>query len=162
MPQKPQNNKNKAVFDIQKILGMLPHRYPFLLIDRVVEYEKGKSIVAIKNVTYNEAFFQGHFPGLKVMPGVLLVEAVAQAGGILLYLSIPEPEKKIVFLSKIDNAKFRKPVVPGDQVRLEVEILKMKTKFCHVRGRALVDGDVVVEGEVMASLMDIEDLNVQG
>lgn len=160
MPQKPQDNK--AVLDIQKILGMLPHRYPFLLIDRVLEYEEGKSLVAIKNVTYNEAFFQGHFPGLKVMPGVLLVEAVAQAGGILLYLSIPDPEKKLVFLSKIDKAKFRKPVVPGDQVRLEVEILKMKSRFCHVRGRALVDGDVVVEGEVMASLMDIEDLNAQG
>jgi 3-hydroxyacyl-[acyl-carrier-protein] dehydratase len=160
MPQKPQDNKAKL--DIQRILGMLPHRYPFLLIDRVLEYEEGKSLVALKNVTYNEAFFQGHFPGLKVMPGVLLVEAVAQAGGILLYLSIPDPEKKLVFLSKIDKAKFRKPVVPGDQVRLEVEILKMKAKFCHVRGKALVDGDVVVEGEVMASLMDIEDLNVQG
>jgi 3-hydroxyacyl-[acyl-carrier-protein] dehydratase len=160
MPQKPQDNKAKL--DIQQILGMLPHRYPFLLIDRVLEYEEGKSLVALKNVTYNEAFFQGHFPGLKVMPGVLLVEAVAQAGGILLYLSIPDPEKKLVFLSKIDRAKFRKPVVPGDQVRLEVEILKMKAKFCHVRGKALVDGDIVVEGEVMASLMDIEDLNVQG
>jgi 3-hydroxyacyl-[acyl-carrier-protein] dehydratase len=160
MPQKRQDRKTEL--DIQRILGMLPHRYPFLLIDRVLEYEEGKSLVAIKNVTYNEAFFQGHFPGLKVMPGVLLVEAVAQAGGILLYLSIPEPEKKIVFLSKIDKAKFRRPVIPGDQVRLEVEILKMKTRFCHVKGRALVDGDVVVEGEVMASLMDIEDFNAQG
>jgi 3-hydroxyacyl-[acyl-carrier-protein] dehydratase/UDP-3-O-[3-hydroxymyristoyl] N-acetylglucosamine deacetylase/3-hydroxyacyl-[acyl-carrier-protein] dehydratase len=160
MPQKPQDNK--AVLNIQQILGMLPHRYPFLLIDRVLEYEEGKSLVAIKNVTYNEPFFQGHFPGLKVMPGVLLVEAVAQAGGILLYLSIPDPEKKLVFLSKIDKAKFRKPVIPGDQVRLEVEIIKMKTKFCHMKGIALVDGDVVVEGEVMASLMDIEGLNVQG
>jgi 3-hydroxyacyl-[acyl-carrier-protein] dehydratase/UDP-3-O-[3-hydroxymyristoyl] N-acetylglucosamine deacetylase/3-hydroxyacyl-[acyl-carrier-protein] dehydratase len=141
---------------------MLPHRYPFLLIDRVLEYEEGKSLVAIKNVTYNEPFFQGHFPGLKVMPGVLLIEAVAQAGGILIYLSIPDPEKKLVFLSKIDKAKFRKPVIPGDQVRLEVELIKMKTKFCYVKGRALVDGDVVVEGEVMASLMDIEGLNVQG
>jgi 3-hydroxyacyl-[acyl-carrier-protein] dehydratase/UDP-3-O-[3-hydroxymyristoyl] N-acetylglucosamine deacetylase/3-hydroxyacyl-[acyl-carrier-protein] dehydratase len=160
MPQKPQDNK--AVLNIQQILGMLPHRYPFLLIDRVLEYEEGKSLVAIKNVTYNEPFFQGHFPGLKVMPGVLLIEAVAQAGGILIYLSIPDPEKKLVFLSKIDKAKFRKPVIPGDQVRLEVELIKMKTKFCYVKGRALVDGDVVVEGEVMASLMDIEGLNVQG
>ncbi|NOR11904.1 MAG: 3-hydroxyacyl-ACP dehydratase FabZ [Candidatus Aminicenantes bacterium] len=160
MPQKPQDNK--AVLNIQQILGMLPHRYPFLLIDRVLEYEEGKSLVAIKNVTYNEPFFQGHFPGLKVMPGVLLIEAVAQAGGILIYLSIPDPEKKLVFLSKIDKAKFRKPVIPGDQVRLEVEIIKMKTKFCYVKGKALVDGDVVVEGEVMASLMDIEGLNVQG
>ena len=160
MPQKPQDNK--AVLNIQQILGMLPHRYPFLLIDRVLEYEEGKSLVAIKNVTYNEPFFQGHFPGLKVMPGVLLIEAVAQAGGILLYLSIPDPEKKLVFLSKIDKAKFRKPVIPGDQDRLVVEIIKMKTKFCHLKGRAFVDGDVVVEGEIMASLMDIEGLNVQG
>jgi beta-hydroxyacyl-ACP dehydratase FabZ len=160
MPQKPQDKK--PVLNIQQILGMLPHRYPFLLIDRVLEYEEGKSLVAIKNVTYNEAFFQGHFPALKVMPGVLLIEAVAQAGGLLLYMSIPDPEKKIVFLSKIDNAKFRKPVIPGDQVRLEVEILKMKTSFCHMKGKALVDGNVVVEGDVMASLMDIEDLNAQG
>jgi 3-hydroxyacyl-[acyl-carrier-protein] dehydratase/UDP-3-O-[3-hydroxymyristoyl] N-acetylglucosamine deacetylase/3-hydroxyacyl-[acyl-carrier-protein] dehydratase len=160
MPQKPQDNK--AELDIQRILGMLPHRYPFLLIDRVLEYEAGKSLVAIKNVTVNEPFFQGHFPHLKVMPGVLLVEAVAQAGGILIYLSIPEPEKKISFLSKIDKVKFRKPVVPGDQVRLEVEMLKLKTRFCHVRGRALVDGEIVIEGEVMASLLDIEDMNVEG
>jgi beta-hydroxyacyl-ACP dehydratase FabZ len=160
MPQKPQDKK--PVLNIQQILGMLPHRYPFLLVDRVLEYEEGKSLVAIKNVTYNEAFFQGHFPALKVMPGVLLIEAVAQAGGLLLYMSIPDPEKKIVFLSKIDNAKFRKPVIPGDQVRLEVEILKMKTSFCHMKGKALVDGNVVVEGDVMASLMDIEDLNAQG
>ena len=159
MPQKPRDKR--AALDIKHILGMLPHRYPFLLIDRVLEYEEGKSLVAIKNVTYNEPFFQGHFPQLKVMPGVLLVEAVAQAGGILVYLSIPEPEKKISFLSKIDNVKFRKTVVPGDQVRLEVEMLKMKTRICHVKGRALVDGEVVIEGEVMASLIDIEDLNAQ-
>jgi 3-hydroxyacyl-[acyl-carrier-protein] dehydratase len=160
MPQKPQDNK--TVLNIEHILGMLPHRYPFLLIDRVLEFEEGKSLVAIKNVTYNEPFFQGHFPGLKVMPGVLLIEAVAQAGGILIYKSIPEPEKKLVFLSKVDKTKFRRPVIPGDQIRLEVEILKLKTKFCYVKGRALVEGEVVVEGEVMASLMDLEDLNAQG
>ncbi len=160
MPQKPQNSK--TVLNIEQILGMLPHRYPFLLIDRVLEFEEGKSLVAIKNVTYNEPFFQGHFPGLKVMPGVLLIEAVAQAGGILLYKSIPEPEKKLFFLSKVDKTKFRRPVIPGDQIRLEVEILKLKTKFCHLKGRALVDGEVVIDGEVMASLVDLEDLNVQG
>lgn len=160
MPQKQPNNK--GILNIEQILGMLPHRYPFLLIDRVLEIVEGKSVIAVKNVTYNEAFFQGHFPALKVMPGVLVVEAIAQAGGILLYKSIPDPDKKIVFLSKIDKTKFRKPVVPGDQLRLEVEMIRLKSKFCHVRGKALVDGEVVVEGEVMASLMNLEELNEQG
>ena len=160
MPQKQPNNK--GILNIEQIQGMLPHRYPFLLIDRILELEEGKSVVAIKNVTYNEPFFQGHFPALKVMPGVLVVEALAQAGGILLYRSIPEPDKKISLLSKIDKTKFRKPVVPGDQLRLEVEMIKLKSRFCHVRGRAIVDGEVVVEGEVMASLMNLEDMNEQG
>ena len=160
MPQKQPSNR--GILNIEQIQGMLPHRYPFLLIDRVLELEKGKSLVAIKNVTYNELFFQGHFPVLKVMPGVLVVEAIAQAGGILVYKSIPEPDKKIMLLSKIDKTKFRKPVVPGDQLKLEVEIIRLKSRFCHVRGRALVDGEVVVEGEVMASLVNLEDLNDQG
>jgi len=142
--------------DIQKFL---PHRYPFLLVDRVLEMEKGKSIVAIKNVTVNEAFFQGHFPQIKIMPGVLIVEAIAQAGGILLYHSIPDPEKKMVVLSKIGEAKFRKPVVPGDQLRLEAEIVKLKTRICQIRGRALVDGEVVVEGDIIASLLNFEEMN---
>ena len=134
------------MYDIQKIMGFLPHRYPFILVDRVVELESGKRIVALKNVTMNEPFFQGHFPMLKVMPGVLVVEAIAQAGGILVYKSIPDPENKLMFLSKIDKTKFRKPVVPGDQLRIEVEMLRLKTKFCHVRGMALVNDEVVVEG----------------
>jgi 3-hydroxyacyl-[acyl-carrier-protein] dehydratase/UDP-3-O-[3-hydroxymyristoyl] N-acetylglucosamine deacetylase/3-hydroxyacyl-[acyl-carrier-protein] dehydratase len=138
---------------------MLPHRYPFLLVDKVLELEKGKSIVAIKNVTINEPFFQGHFPILKVMPGVLVVEAMAQAGGILLYNSIPNPDEILVFLSKIDNLKFRKPVVPGDQLRLEVEIIKLKSRIGHVRGRALVNGEVVTEGDIWASLANLEALN---
>jgi beta-hydroxyacyl-ACP dehydratase FabZ len=147
------------LLDIEKILRILPHRYPFLLVDRVLALEKGKSIVAIKNVTYNEHFFQGHFPQMRVMPGVLVVEAIAQAGGILLFHSVPEPENKLVFLSKINNTKFRRPVVPGDQIRLEAEILKLKKRFCHVQGRALVEQEVVTEGDMMASLMDLEDLN---
>jgi 3-hydroxyacyl-[acyl-carrier-protein] dehydratase len=129
------------------------------LVDRVLEMEKGKVLVAIKNVTYNEPYFQGHFPRLKVMPGVLVAEAIAQAGGVLLYHSIPNPEKVLVFLSAIKNAKFRKPVVPGDQLRIEVEILKLKSKFCFVKGNASVDGESVAEGEVMASLLDLEELN---
>ena len=135
---------------------MLPHRYPFLLVDRVLKLEKGKSIVAIKNVTVNESFFQGHFPDLKVMPGVLVVEALAQAGGILLYNSIPDFGDKILFLSKIDNMKFRKPVVPGDQIRLEVEIMKLKSRVGYIKAKAIVDEEVVTEGNMMASLVDVE------
>ncbi len=157
MPQRPQ--KNNDLFNIEKILKILPHRYPFLLVDRVLKLDKGKSIIAIKNVTYNEHFFQGHFPRLKVMPGVLVVEALAQAGGILLFHSIPDPQTKFVFLVKIDNMKFRKPVVPGDQLKLEVEVIRLKNKFCHVRGKAYVEGDIVVEGEILASLANLEELN---
>jgi len=159
MPQNPLNKK--GVFDIEKIQRMLPHRYPFLLVDRILEIEKGKSIVALKNVTYNESFFQGHFPRFKIMPGVLILEGIAQTGGVLLYNSIPEPEKTLVFLSKVDNAKFRKPVVPGDQIRYEVEFVKVKKKFIQIKGKALVDSEIVVECDIIASPMDIEELNVQ-
>jgi 3-hydroxyacyl-[acyl-carrier-protein] dehydratase len=157
MPLRSQNNKD--LLDIEKILKILPHRYPFLLVDRVLKLEKGKSIIAIKNVTYNEDFFQGHFPRLKVMPGVLIVEALAQAGGILLHRSVPNPEKVLVYLSTIDKAKFRRPVVPGDQLRLEVKIIKLKSKFCQISGKAIVDGEIVAESEVMASLINLEELN---
>ena len=152
-------NRSKELFDIEKILKILPHRYPFLLVDKVIEIERGKSIVALKNVTYNEHFFQGHFPDLKVMPGVLVMEAIAQAGGILLYYSIPDPEDKFVFLSKIDKAKFRKPIVPGDQIRIEVNVLKFKNKICQIRGKVLVEGEVAAEGEILAAVLDKEDLH---
>jgi len=157
MPLKPQ--KNKKQLDIEKILKILPHRYPFLLVDRVLELEKGKSIVAIKNVTYNEHFFQGHFPVKKVMPGVLIIEAVAQTGGILLYHSIPDPEKVLVFLSAIYNGKFRKPVIPGDQLRMEAELTKLRKKIAYLKGKVYVDGEIVAEGEIMASLLRLEELN---
>lgn len=147
------------MISIEGILKLLPHRYPFLLVDRVEELHPGRSIVALKNVTIGEPFFQGHFPGKKIMPGVLLVEAIAQAGGVLLYHSIPDPERTFVVLSKIENAKFRRPVVPGDQLRLEAEILKLKKKFCHLRGRATVEGEVAAEGEMIAALLDREDMN---
>ena len=129
------------------------------MVDRVLELKPGKSIVALKNVTANESFFEGHFPGVKIMPGVLIVEAVAQTGGILLYHSLPEPEKKLVVLSKIQNAKFRKIVVPGDQLRLEAEIIKFKGRFCHVRGKAFVNKEIACEGDIIASVLDLEDLN---
>ncbi len=157
MPLRPQ--KNKGLLTIEKILKCLPHRYPFLLVDRVLKLEKGKCITAIKNVSYNEHFFQGHFPHLKVMPGVLVIESLAQAGGILLYHSVPNPEKILVFLTTINNAKFRKPIVPGDQLKLEVEILKLKSKYSYISGKAFVDGELVAEGEIMASFMNLEELN---
>ena len=144
---------------IEEIIRFLPHRYPFLLVDRVLDLKPGKSIVALKNVTCNESFFQGHFPEIKIMPGVLIVEAVAQAGGVLLYNSMPEPEKKLVVLSKIQKVKFRRVVVPGDQLKLEVEIIKLRGKICQVRGKATVEGEVVAEGEIFATVLDREDLN---
>jgi 3-hydroxyacyl-[acyl-carrier-protein] dehydratase/UDP-3-O-[3-hydroxymyristoyl] N-acetylglucosamine deacetylase/3-hydroxyacyl-[acyl-carrier-protein] dehydratase len=147
------------LISIEGILKHLPHRFPFLLVDRVKELQPGRSIVALKNVSVNEPFFQGHFPDRKIMPGVLIVEAIAQAGGILLFHSIPDPEHKFVVLSKIINAKFRRPVVPGDQLMLEAEILKLKSRFCHLKGRATVEGEVAAEGELIAALLDLEDVN---
>jgi len=147
------------LFRIEEIQRFIPHRYPFLFVDRVMEMEPGKFIRALKNVSANEPFFQGHFPVRKIMPGVLMVEAIAQAGGILLYHSIPDPDRKFVVLSKIDNAKFRRPVVPGDQLFIEAEILRLKTRFCHLKGRATVDGEVAVEGDMVASLMNLEEMN---
>lgn len=140
-------------------MGMLPHRYPFLLVDRILEIEAGKSIRSLKNVTCNEPFFQGHFPSFKVMPGVLIIEALAQTGGVLLFYSLPEPEKKLVFLSKINNAKFRKPVIPGDQLIMQVDLLKYKKGFCQIAAKAFVDGEIVTESEILASVIELEDLH---
>ncbi|MBN1272156.1 MAG: 3-hydroxyacyl-ACP dehydratase FabZ [Candidatus Aminicenantes bacterium] len=156
-PPKPVNNN--ALFDIEKILTFLPHRYPFLLVDRVLKMEKGKNIICLKNVTYNEPFFQGHFPIRRIMPGVLVVEALAQTGGILLYNSIPDPEDKIVVLSKINNTKFRRPVVPGDQLTLKVEFIRLKNRICQSKGIAYVEDDLAVESEIMASMMTLEEMN---
>ncbi|MDH7512554.1 MAG: 3-hydroxyacyl-ACP dehydratase FabZ [Clostridiales bacterium] len=144
---------------VEDILNFLPHRYPFLLVDRVIDIQPGKSIVAVKNVTANESFFEGHFPKFKIMPGVLIIEAVAQAGGILLYHSISDPMKKLVVLSKIQNARFRKIVTPGDQLRLEAEFVKLRSRVCHIRGRASVGEEVVAEGEIVASIIDLEGMN---
>ncbi len=147
---------------IEDIKKMLPHRYPFLLVDRIVDYEKGNWIKAIKNVTYNEPFFQGHFPNASVMPGVLIVEAMAQAGGILAFLSMDKEDfeksiggKRMVYFVGIDRARFKKPVIPGDQVVLEVKILKHKLDIWKMEGKALVDGKVVAEA-IMAAKIDRE------
>ncbi|HEX9902286.1 MAG TPA: 3-hydroxyacyl-ACP dehydratase FabZ [Acidobacteriota bacterium] len=147
------------VFSIEQILNFLPHRYPFLLVDRVLEMEKGKRIVGLKNVTYNEPFFQGHFPNLRVMPGVLIVEALVQTAGILVYNSIDNPQDKLVFLSKIDRTKFRRPVVPGDQMRMEIEMPKLKNRFFKILGKAYVGETLVAETEAMGSLVSLEELH---
>jgi 3-hydroxyacyl-[acyl-carrier-protein] dehydratase/UDP-3-O-[3-hydroxymyristoyl] N-acetylglucosamine deacetylase/3-hydroxyacyl-[acyl-carrier-protein] dehydratase len=139
-------------------MGMLPHRYPFLLIDRVLELDTAKSILALKNVTCNEPFFQGHFPNYRIMPGVLIIEALAQAGGVLLFYSLPDPEKNLVFLSKINHARFRKPVVPGDQLLLQVNLVKFKKGFCQIEAKALVDDEIVTEAEILASVVELEEL----
>ncbi len=147
------------MINIEQIQKFIPHRFPFLFVDRVKELHPGRSIVAIKNVSCNEPFFQGHFPGKMIMPGVLIVEAIAQAGGVLLYHSIPDPQHTFVVLSKIENAKFRRPVVPGDQLNIEAEILKLKGKYCLLKGRATVEGEVAAEGEMIASLLTLEEMN---
>ena len=143
---------------VEEIMRFLPHRFPFLLVDRVVDLVPRKAIVAIKNVTCNEQFFQGHFPDWKIMPGVLIVEAMAQAGAVLLFGSIPDPDKKFVVLSKVDKAKFKRMVVPGDQLRLEVEWTREKGRICQMKGKAFVEGDVAAEAEIYATVLDIEDL----
>jgi UDP-3-O-[3-hydroxymyristoyl] N-acetylglucosamine deacetylase/3-hydroxyacyl-[acyl-carrier-protein] dehydratase len=142
------------VAEIQDIMKVLPHRYPFLLVDRILEVEPGKRIVGLKNVTINEPFFPGHFPGHPVMPGVLIVEAMAQTGGMMLMDAVEDPESKVVYFMSLDNVKFRKPVVPGDQLRMELEMLKFRGKTCRMRGVAYVEGQPVAEAEMMAAIMD--------
>ena len=137
--------------DINEILTLLPHNYPFLLVDRVLELEPAKKVVAVKNVTFNEPFFPGHFPTRPIMPGVLILEAMAQAGGILAFKSFPGM-KGTVFFTGIDDARFRKPVVPGDQLRLVVEVLKHRREIWIFDGKAYVDDDVVAEARIMAML----------
>jgi len=147
----------KMTHDIKKIMDLLPHRYPFLLIDRIIEFEKGKNITALKNVTINEPFFQGHFPGHPIMPGVLIVEAMAQAGGVLTNLSLPDKlQGKLIYFMGIDKVKFRKPVVPGDQIIFNVKTLKQRARVIKMAGIAYVDEKKVAEAELMASLGEKE------
>ena len=145
----------EVVYDIRKIMAFLPHRYPFILVDRIVEMIPHERIVGLKNVTMNEPFFQGHFPGAPVMPGVLIVEAMAQAGGILAYASRGEDEEKeLVYFMGIDRARFRKPVIPGDQLILEMVSTKTRGNVFKMSGKASVDGAMVAEAEIMAMTGD--------
>lgn len=143
-----------TLLDITQIQAILPHRYPFLLVDRILEYEPKKRVVGIKNVTLNEPFFAGHFPGTPVMPGVLIVEAMAQTAGVMMLANIPDRESKLVFFTGIDKARFRRPVVPGDQLRLELTVLKLRPRYIRLRGEAYVDGQLVAEAEISSSLVD--------
>jgi 3-hydroxyacyl-[acyl-carrier-protein] dehydratase len=143
----------KQTMDIVEIMSILPHRYPFLLIDRVVEMERKQRIVAIKNVSLNEPHFQGHFPDYPIMPGVLMVEAIAQAGGALLLTEIPDRADKLMVFTGIESAKFRRPVVPGDQLRIEVTVLQWRSRAVKMLGIATVDGKVACEATVMCQLV---------
>jgi UDP-3-O-[3-hydroxymyristoyl] N-acetylglucosamine deacetylase/3-hydroxyacyl-[acyl-carrier-protein] dehydratase len=146
--------KEKGMYTIEDIMKVLPHRYPFLLVDRILEIEEKKRIVGLKNVTINEPFFQGHFPGHPIMPGVLIIEAMAQVGGMLLMGSVDDPESKVVYFMSLDNVKFRRPVKPGDQIRFELEIVQLRGTVCKMRGVGKVDGEVVAEADMAAMVRD--------
>lgn len=147
-------NDRDAMLDIRAILKIMPHRYPLLLIDRILDVDPGKRVVALKNVTINEPFFAGHFPDHPIMPGVLVIEAMAQAGGVLLLNTVEHPETKVVYFMGIDGARFRRPVTPGDQLRFELEMLVNRRGMCKMKGRATVDGELVAEAELMATVVD--------
>ena len=141
----------ETVYDIRKIMELLPHRYPFILVDRIVEMVPDERIVGLKNVTINEPFFQGHFPGAPIMPGVLIIEAMAQVGAILVNASRSEEKRKeLIYFMGIDKARFRKPVVPGDQLIFEIIPVKRRANVFKMSGKATVDGTLVAEAEVMA------------
>ena len=142
------------MLDVTEIMKLLPHRYPFLLVDRVTEMDPGKKIVGLKNVTMNEPFFPGHFPGHPVMPGVLIVEAMAQVAAILVYASSDDNKGKITYFVGIDNTKFRKPVVPGDQLKLELEVIGIRRGIYTFSGKAYVEGKLVTESELRATFAD--------
>jgi beta-hydroxyacyl-ACP dehydratase FabZ len=139
---------------IQDIFKILPHRYPFLLVDKVIESNDATRMVAIKNVTINEHFFEGHFPDHPVMPGVLVVEAMAQVGVILLFGADENRESKLVYFSGIDNCRFRQPVIPGDQLRLEITVIKQRGRYFRMRGEAFVEGSLVAEAELSCTVVD--------
>jgi UDP-3-O-[3-hydroxymyristoyl] N-acetylglucosamine deacetylase/3-hydroxyacyl-[acyl-carrier-protein] dehydratase len=156
MSESPRDSKpaRKSVLSIDELMKVIPHRYPFLLVDRILEIEERKRIVGLKNVTINEPFFQGHFPGHPIMPGVLIIEAMAQVGGVLLMGAVDNHESKVVYFMSLDNVKFRRPVRPGDQMRFELEITQIRGSVCKMRGVARVDGDIVAEADMAAIVRD--------
>ena len=144
----------EPVANVARIMEFLPHRYPMLLVDRIIDFVEGESIVGIKNVTINEPFFQGHYPGHPVMPGVLIIEAMAQCGGLLLMDAVEDAENKVVYFMTMDKVKFRKPVIPGDTIVFELEVMQLRRQVCRMAGRGVVGADVVAEAEFMARIMD--------
>ncbi|MEZ5333492.1 MAG: 3-hydroxyacyl-ACP dehydratase FabZ [Thermoanaerobaculia bacterium] len=146
--------EENVVFGIEQILDILPHRYPFLLVDRVVEMQAGRRIVAVKGVTVNEPFFQGHFPGRPVMPGVLVVEGMAQAAGVLLLHDRAERHDKLLLFTGIEKARFRRPVLPGDRLRYEIEVLRLRERYSRLEGKAWVDGDLAAEAVLSSAMVD--------
>ena len=143
-----------SMLDVRAIMDRIPHRYPFLLVDAVLEMEPRVRIVAAKNVTANEPFFPGHFPGAPVMPGVLIIEAIAQAGAVLLLDGVPDRASKLVYFTGIDGARFRRAVVPGDRLILTVDVVKLRPRACKMRGVATVDGEIAAEAEIMSALVE--------
>jgi 3-hydroxyacyl-[acyl-carrier-protein] dehydratase len=142
------------ILDTNGIQKILPHRYPFLMVDSILEMERVKRIVGIKNVSINEYYFQGHFPGMPIMPGVLIIEGMAQTGGLLLLLEVPDRENKLLYFVAVDDARFRRPVVPGDQLRIEMTVLAWRATFCKLRGIATVNGEVAAEATLMCKMVD--------
>ena len=155
-PTTAPEREKRVIYSVTEIMKFLPHRYPFLLVDRIVELEPPQRIVGLKNVTMNEQFFQGHFPGAPVMPGVLILEAMAQVAGVMIYREMPDDERtrKLIYFTGIENARFRRPVVPGDQLRIEMELVNRRNTFGKMAGRALVDGKLAAEAVVMFAIAD--------
>ena len=149
------SEREARTIDLQGIMDLLPHRYPLLLVDRILDFEPKEWIRGLKNVSFNEAVFQGHFPGRPVLPGVYIVEAMAQTGGCLLMREYEDRARKVIYFMGIDAVKFRKPVLPGDQLVMEVKVVQIKGRICKMRGEAFVNGQKVAEAEFMSMLMDL-------
>jgi 3-hydroxyacyl-[acyl-carrier-protein] dehydratase len=150
------------ILDTTEIQKILPHRYPFLMVDAIEEMEKAKRIVGVKNVTINEAHFQGHFPGAPIMPGVLIIESMAQTGGLLLLMEIPDRDNKLMYFVAIDGARFRRPVVPGEQLKVEMKVISWRGDFCKLDGRATVNGELAAEAVLMCKMVDRKGFEKKG